>query len=36
MMDLDKTGKLKEATEFGNKAGKFHDSGKESISKVAG
>ena len=36
MMDLDTTMKLIEATEFGNKAGKFLDWGKECINKVAG
>ena len=36
VMDLDTTMKRIEATEFGNKAGKFLDWGKESISKVAG
>ena len=35
-MVLDTTMKLIEATEFGNKTGKFLDWGKESISKVAG
>ena len=36
VMDMDTTMKLIEATVFGNKAGKFLDWGKESISKVAG
>ena len=36
MMDLGTTGKLKEATEFGNKAGKFLNWGKENLSKAAG
>ena len=34
VMDLDTTMKLIEATDFGNKAGKFLDWSKESISKV--
>ena len=33
---LDTTMKLIEDTEFGNKAGKFLNWGKESLSKVAG
>ena len=35
-MDLDTTMKLIEAMEFGNKAEKFRDWGKESMSKVDG